>query len=130
MPACNGLLGRCTTLGNLHKADKRIRQGRGGQIVATSVSPDLAGPSRERSREGLFFNIELENMAKRRRTFGGSWSWKRASGLSSAKGRLSRKIGIPLTRAGRQRKLGKMAGCCLPFAFLITLAAAIAWFIA
>ena len=38
--------------------------------------------------------------------FGFSWSWKRAIGLSAAKSRISREIGIPLTRAGRERKLG------------------------
>ncbi len=42
------------------------------------------------------------------RKFRSSFSWKRASGLSAAKGRLSRKIGIPLTRSGRQRKVGRM----------------------
>ena len=34
-----------------------------------------------------------------------SFSWKRAIGLSAAKGKLSRQIGIPLTRSGRQKKL-------------------------
>ena len=58
-------------------------------------------------------------MAGRGRKFGFSWSWKRAIGLSAAKGRLSRKLGIPLTRSGRQRKLGQMMGCCIPFAFLL-----------
>ena len=50
------------------------------------------------------------------RKFGFSFSWKRALGLSSAKGRLSRMIGIPLTRSGRERKLGRIAtggGCAL-----------------
>jgi hypothetical protein len=42
-----------------------------------------------------------------------SFSWKRAIGLSAAKGRLSREIGIPLTRSGRQRKFGAAAGCCV-----------------
>jgi len=37
-----------------------------------------------------------------------SFSWKRALGLSAAKGRLSRQIGIPLTRQGRERKAGSM----------------------
>ena len=55
-------------------------------------------------------------MAKRRNRYGFSWSWKRAIGLSAAKGRLSRKIGIPLTRAGRRRKIGRMVGCCIPLA--------------
>lgn len=58
-------------------------------------------------------------MAGRWGKFGFSWSWKRAIGLSAAKARLSRKIGIPLTRTGRQRKLGQMLGCCIPFAFII-----------
>jgi hypothetical protein len=47
------------------------------------------------------------------RKFGFSFSWKRAIGLSGAKSRLSRKLGIPLTRAGRQRKIGRMLGCCV-----------------
>ena len=53
--------------------------------------------------------------------FGFSFSWKRAIGLSAAKGRLSRKIGIPLTRAGRQRKVGQLAGCCIPFVAIIAI---------
>jgi len=48
----------------------------------------------------------------RRRKYGASWSWKRAIGLSAAKGKLSRKIGIPLTRSGRQRQIGRLTGCC------------------
>lgn len=57
--------------------------------------------------------------------FGLSFSWKRASGLSAFKGKVSRKIGIPLTRQGRQRKLGRELGCCIPVAFFLggTLAA-------
>jgi hypothetical protein len=55
----------------------------------------------------------------RKRKFGTSWSWKRASGLSAAKGKLSRKVGVPLTRSGRQRKIGRMMGCCVPFAIFI-----------
>ena len=67
----------------------------------------------------------------RRKKFGFSWSWKRASGLSAAKGKLSRKLGVPLTRSGRQRKLGRMLGCCIPFALLIGgIGATLAWFIA
>jgi len=50
---------------------------------------------------------------------GFSWSWKRASGLSAAKGRISRKTGIPLSRSGRQRKLGRMAGCSVVLAVCI-----------
>jgi len=43
----------------------------------------------------------------------GGFSWKRALGISKTKARISRKIGIPLTRSGRQRKFGKMMGCCV-----------------
>ncbi|MEI8286010.1 MAG: hypothetical protein WCG15_01790 [Actinomycetes bacterium] len=39
-----------------------------------------------------------------------TFSWKRALGVTSAKRRISRATGIPLTKAGRQRKLGKMLG--------------------
>lgn len=48
------------------------------------------------------------------RKFGFSFSWKRASGLSGFKGKVSRKLGIPLTRSGRQRKVGRGLGCCVP----------------
>lgn len=47
--------------------------------------------------------------------FGFSFSWKRALGVSAAKGRLSRKLGIPLTKSGRQRKAGRSLGCCILF---------------
>lgn len=47
------------------------------------------------------------------------FSWKRASGLSSAKRQLSKQLGVPLTKAGRQRKLGKALGCCVPAAFIV-----------
>lgn len=58
-------------------------------------------------------------MAKKKGIPGLSFSWKRASGLSAAKGKLSRELGIPLTRGGRQRKVGRAMGCCVPFAFII-----------
>jgi hypothetical protein len=38
----------------------------------------------------------------------GGFSWKRAVGISAAKARLSRRIGIPLTRSGRERKVGAL----------------------
>lgn len=49
----------------------------------------------------------------------GGFSWKRFLGVSAAKTRVSRKIGIPLTRTGRHQKIGRMAtrgGCLLPIA--------------
>ena len=42
-------------------------------------------------------------------TPGVSFSWKRALGLSALKGRISRETGIPLTRNGRERKMGHIA---------------------
>ena len=48
-----------------------------------------------------------------------SFSWKRASGLSNAKSKLSRQLGVPLSKAGRQRKVGKAMGCCVPAAFIL-----------
>jgi hypothetical protein len=41
----------------------------------------------------------------------GGFSWKRFVGLSAEKSRISRAIGIPLTRTGRQRKFGAALGC-------------------
>ncbi|MGA1400211.1 MAG: hypothetical protein ACO38P_07480 [Phycisphaerales bacterium] len=55
----------------------------------------------------------------RRRTYGFSFSWKRALGISGFKNRVSRKIGIPLTRQGRQRKVGRLLGCCVPLAVML-----------
>ena len=54
----------------------------------------------------------------------GGFSWKRAIGLSAAKARLSRRIGIPLTRSGRQRKLGRLVsggGCLVVLAFMVAI---------
>jgi len=48
------------------------------------------------------------------RKFGFSFSWKRALGISGLKGKISRGIRIPLTRSGRQRKVGRLMGCVLP----------------
>ncbi|KTD04535.1 hypothetical protein OQJ19_05885 [Fluoribacter gormanii] len=38
----------------------------------------------------------------------GGFSWKRLVGLSALKAKISRKIGIPLTQSGRERKLGAL----------------------
>jgi hypothetical protein len=53
------------------------------------------------------------------RKFGFSFSAKRALGISAAKGRISRATGIPLTRSGRQRKIGRATGCCVAIAFFV-----------
>lgn len=49
----------------------------------------------------------------------GGFSWKRATGVTRAKQNISRKTGVPLTKSGRQRKIGKAmsGGGCL-FMFL------------
>ncbi len=51
----------------------------------------------------------------------GGFSWKRLLGISAAKSRLSRQIGVPLTRSGRQRKLGAAAGCATPIVSIVVL---------
>ena len=43
---------------------------------------------------------------------GFSFSMRRALGISQAQARLSRKLGIPLSRSGRQRLVGRSLGCC------------------
>ena len=60
------------------------------------------------------------------RKHGFSFSWRRATGHSAAKGRLSRRIGIPLTRSGRQRKVGRAMGCLLPLLVFLLLLAGLA----
>ena len=37
-----------------------------------------------------------------------SFSWKRALGITQAKQQISRKAGIPTTKAGMERKIGNM----------------------
>lgn len=54
----------------------------------------------------------------------GGFSWKRFFEISAAKARISRSIGIPLTKSGRERKIGKMitgGGCLIMAAFWITI---------
>jgi len=60
-------------------------------------------------------------MAKRRRRSntgipGLSFSPKRAFGVTKAKRKFAKYTGIPTTKSGRQRKIGKIAtgGCLLP----------------
>lgn len=42
----------------------------------------------------------------------GGFSWKRATGVTNAKQKISRATGVPMTRSGRQRKVGSATGCC------------------
>ena len=51
----------------------------------------------------------------------GGFSWKRAVGVTRAKSRISRKTGIPLSKSGRQRKVGRAVtggGCLVPMLML------------
>ena len=48
----------------------------------------------------------------------GGFSWKRAVGITNAKRKISKATGIPLTKSGRQRKVGRYVtggGCAIPF---------------
>ena len=72
-------------------------------------------------------------MARRRGSNTGipglSFSWKRALGVTSAKRRIARMTGIPTTRSGRQRKVGRMVtggGCLLPILFLFAISTLLA----
>jgi hypothetical protein len=51
--------------------------------------------------------------------FAFSFSWEQATDESAAKDRVSRKIGIPLTRSGTQRKVGRAAGGLVLFAAIL-----------
>jgi hypothetical protein len=53
----------------------------------------------------------------------GGFSWKRLSGLSALKSKVSRSTGIPMTSSGRQRKLGKAVGCSVLPCLLVVLVA-------
>jgi len=57
----------------------------------------------------------------------GGFSWKRFFGISQAKARISRKIGIPLTKSGRERKLGAMLGCLAPVLVLMVVLGILVW---
>lgn len=45
-------------------------------------------------------------MAKKSSIPGVSFSWKRALGITRVKQQISRKTGIPMTKAGVERKIG------------------------
>ncbi len=40
--------------------------------------------------------------------FGFSWSWKRAIGISAFKQKIARTTGIPTTKSGIERKIGRI----------------------
>lgn len=49
-------------------------------------------------------------MAKKSPIPGLSFSWKRATGVTKVKREISKATGIPMTKAGRQKKVGKILG--------------------
>ena len=51
----------------------------------------------------------------------GGFSWRRFLGVSAFKARISRGIGIPLTKSGRQRKLGAFVEKLLKSLFSVIL---------
>lgn len=62
----------------------------------------------------------------------GGFSWKRLSGISGAKANVSRKIGIPLTKSGRNQKIGRMVskGCLgIVILLIIPIVTVISWLI-
>ncbi len=58
----------------------------------------------------------------------GGFSWKRATGITNAKRKISKATGIPLTKSGRQRKVGRYVtggGCAMPFILTLSVIGAI-----
>ena len=61
----------------------------------------------------------------------GGFSWKRALGISAAKARISRRIGIPLSRSGREQKIGRIVsggGCLVALLLMIVIPVALIGF--
>jgi len=59
----------------------------------------------------------------------GGFSWKRLLGVTRAKQRIARKTGIPFTKSGRERKVGRMVtggGCAIPTVMFGMVLAAVA----
>ena len=57
----------------------------------------------------------------------GGFSWRRLTGITVAKSRISRTTGIPWTRSGRQRKVGDLCcGCVLAVIVLVVAGVAMA----
>lgn len=60
----------------------------------------------------------------------GGFSWRRALGITKAKRKISRATGIPLTKAGRHRKIGKAitgGGCLLYVIYVVIIALFVLW---
>jgi len=79
-----------------------------------SVPEDGTSPYPERA-EGFLSSLVEPLLLKRYHEImkigpGLTFSWKRALGITQVKRKISKATGIPLTRSGRQRKLGKWLG--------------------
>ena len=51
--------------------------------------------------------LGLGHSTRHRHNYGG-FSWRRLVGISGAKAAVGRAVGIPMSRSGRQRKLGSI----------------------
>ena len=49
-----------------------------------------------------------DKKSKMGKKFGLSFSWKRATGISSMKNSFARRTGVPTTKGGMERKLGSL----------------------
>lgn len=49
----------------------------------------------------------------------GGFSWRRLFGISALKSSISRKTGIPMTKAGRERKVGAALGPLVPIGIVL-----------
>lgn len=54
----------------------------------------------------------------------GGFSWNRLLGITALKSKISRTIGVPFTRSGRQSKLGATIGCITMLAAIVIVMAA------
>ena len=62
-----------------------------------------------------------------------SFSWKRALGVTNAKRKIAKRTGIPTTRSGRQRKVGRMVtggGCLIQIMSFAGLFSIVIWLLA
>ena len=58
----------------------------------------------------------------------GGFSWQRLVGISALKARISRFTGVPLSRSGREQKIGRFVmgwGCLVLFAVVFALVLAV-----
>ena len=55
-------------------------------------------------------SVNIKYRKENKMKFLAGFSLKRAVGITKVKNRISRKTKIPLTRSGRQRKIGKLLG--------------------